>query len=358
MTRRMAEILAKHTGQPFEQVMADIDRDRFMTPDEALAYGLIDRLVEPRARRGVDALRGRPTRRLPHRAEPRLAVARRDEAPSTSTSRRVRRRRAAARSQTWRSERARARRAARPRRGAPAGGRRSSGSSTATTSSSSGELRDAPASPSHPGVVVVQVQPRPRLGVQRGCADVDDAVVRQPRVHPLGPLSSSPARTRSSIRRAAAPRPSGPPRLEDDLALLRLQRPGLDLLGVVALDEVALERPQLGLLLLAARRLDVRAPRVEAARVRRVRRAREVALEQDRRPRPLDLRIRDRDRREQRDRVRVQRVVVEVVGGRELHDLAEVHDRDPVGDVPDDGEVVRDEEVREVEVAAGAPPSG
>ena len=48
-TRRMAEILAKHTGQPFEQVMADIDRDRFMTPDEALAYGLIDKLVERRA---------------------------------------------------------------------------------------------------------------------------------------------------------------------------------------------------------------------------------------------------------------------------------------------------------------------
>ena len=47
----------------------------------------------------------------------------------------------------------------------------------------------------------------------------------------------------------------------------------------------------------------------------------------------------------------MERVVVEVVGGRELHDLAEVHDRDPVGDVPDDGEVVRDEEVGEVEVA-------
>ena len=46
MTRRMAEILARHTGQPFEQVMADIDRDRFMTPDEALDYGLIDKLVE------------------------------------------------------------------------------------------------------------------------------------------------------------------------------------------------------------------------------------------------------------------------------------------------------------------------
>jgi ATP-dependent Clp protease protease subunit len=49
MTRRMAEILAKHTSQPFEQVMTDIDRDRFMTPDEAVAYGLIDKLVERRA---------------------------------------------------------------------------------------------------------------------------------------------------------------------------------------------------------------------------------------------------------------------------------------------------------------------
>ena len=49
MTRRMAEILAKHTGQPFDQVMLDIDRDRFMTPEEALGYGLIDKLVEPRA---------------------------------------------------------------------------------------------------------------------------------------------------------------------------------------------------------------------------------------------------------------------------------------------------------------------
>jgi len=49
MTRRMAEILAKHTGQPFDQVMLDIDRDRFMTPAEALAYGLVDKIVEPRA---------------------------------------------------------------------------------------------------------------------------------------------------------------------------------------------------------------------------------------------------------------------------------------------------------------------
>ena len=40
------EILAKHTGQPVEQVMADIDRDRFMTPAEALEYGLVDGIVD------------------------------------------------------------------------------------------------------------------------------------------------------------------------------------------------------------------------------------------------------------------------------------------------------------------------
>ncbi len=48
MTRRMAEILAKHTGQPVEKVMTDIDRDRFMTPEEAQEYGLVDEIVRPR----------------------------------------------------------------------------------------------------------------------------------------------------------------------------------------------------------------------------------------------------------------------------------------------------------------------
>ena len=46
MTRRMAEILAKHTGQPVEKVMTDIDRDRFMTPEEAREYGLVDEIVD------------------------------------------------------------------------------------------------------------------------------------------------------------------------------------------------------------------------------------------------------------------------------------------------------------------------
>jgi ATP-dependent Clp protease protease subunit len=48
-TRRMAEIIARHSGKPDDQVMRDIDRDRFMTPEEALEYGLIDGIMESRA---------------------------------------------------------------------------------------------------------------------------------------------------------------------------------------------------------------------------------------------------------------------------------------------------------------------
>jgi ATP-dependent Clp protease, protease subunit len=47
MTRRMAEIIARHTGQPIERVTADIDRDRFMSPEEAVSYGLVDSVMPP-----------------------------------------------------------------------------------------------------------------------------------------------------------------------------------------------------------------------------------------------------------------------------------------------------------------------
>ena len=47
--QRMAEVIALHSGRPVEQVMQDIDRDRFMTPEDAVDYGLIDEIVVPRA---------------------------------------------------------------------------------------------------------------------------------------------------------------------------------------------------------------------------------------------------------------------------------------------------------------------
>ena len=42
---RINKILAKHTGQPVEKIAEDIDRDRFMSPEEALEYGLIDKIL-------------------------------------------------------------------------------------------------------------------------------------------------------------------------------------------------------------------------------------------------------------------------------------------------------------------------
>jgi ATP-dependent Clp protease protease subunit len=48
LRKRMAEIIAQHTKQSFEQVEKDIDRDRFMTAEEARAYGIIDEVISSR----------------------------------------------------------------------------------------------------------------------------------------------------------------------------------------------------------------------------------------------------------------------------------------------------------------------
>jgi ATP-dependent Clp protease, protease subunit len=48
MKRRLEEILAQHTGQTLERIARDTERDNFMTPHEALDYGLIDEVVDRR----------------------------------------------------------------------------------------------------------------------------------------------------------------------------------------------------------------------------------------------------------------------------------------------------------------------
>ncbi|WP_190199551.1 ATP-dependent Clp protease proteolytic subunit [Streptomyces djakartensis] len=45
---RMEEMLARHTGRTREQVSADIDRDKILTAQEAVEYGLVDRIVPTR----------------------------------------------------------------------------------------------------------------------------------------------------------------------------------------------------------------------------------------------------------------------------------------------------------------------
>ncbi len=43
---KLNRILLKHTGHPLEKIEKDTDRDRFMSAEEALAYGLIDHIIE------------------------------------------------------------------------------------------------------------------------------------------------------------------------------------------------------------------------------------------------------------------------------------------------------------------------
>jgi ATP-dependent Clp protease protease subunit len=44
--RTMQRLIAEHTGQTYEQIEEDSDRDRWFTAEEALAYGFVDRVVE------------------------------------------------------------------------------------------------------------------------------------------------------------------------------------------------------------------------------------------------------------------------------------------------------------------------
>ena len=46
--RRLNEIYVKHTGQPYERVERTLDRDHFMTAEEAKSFGIVDRVYERR----------------------------------------------------------------------------------------------------------------------------------------------------------------------------------------------------------------------------------------------------------------------------------------------------------------------
>jgi ATP-dependent Clp protease protease subunit len=46
LQRRLREIMAEHSGQSLDRIEADFNRDAFLTPQEAIAYGLIDAVLE------------------------------------------------------------------------------------------------------------------------------------------------------------------------------------------------------------------------------------------------------------------------------------------------------------------------
>ena len=45
LTQKMIQMLSKNTGQPIKKVEKDVDRDYFMTADEAVAYGIVDKVI-------------------------------------------------------------------------------------------------------------------------------------------------------------------------------------------------------------------------------------------------------------------------------------------------------------------------
>jgi ATP-dependent Clp protease protease subunit len=57
LRHKMNELFGKHTGRPVEQIERDIDRDRFMSAEEAQSYGIIDHVISQR--QGIAAVTGR-----------------------------------------------------------------------------------------------------------------------------------------------------------------------------------------------------------------------------------------------------------------------------------------------------------
>jgi ATP-dependent Clp protease protease subunit len=60
LRHRLEEILAHHSGQPTERIAADTDRDYILGAEEAVAYGLVDEVLEPRRAAKAAARLGSP----------------------------------------------------------------------------------------------------------------------------------------------------------------------------------------------------------------------------------------------------------------------------------------------------------
>ena len=52
--KELTEIYEKTTGQPIDKLKADMERDKFMTPTEAVEYGLADKVISSRAADDAD----------------------------------------------------------------------------------------------------------------------------------------------------------------------------------------------------------------------------------------------------------------------------------------------------------------
>jgi ATP-dependent Clp protease, protease subunit len=55
--RKVRELMAKHTGQPYERISRDFDRDYYMMPEEAQDYGIVDEILMPGKLKALQAAR-------------------------------------------------------------------------------------------------------------------------------------------------------------------------------------------------------------------------------------------------------------------------------------------------------------
>jgi ATP-dependent Clp protease protease subunit len=53
LKRKLNEMMAMHTGQPIERIEQDTDRDNFMSAEDAVKYGMIDRVLKSRTESSV-----------------------------------------------------------------------------------------------------------------------------------------------------------------------------------------------------------------------------------------------------------------------------------------------------------------
>jgi ATP-dependent Clp protease protease subunit len=53
--RRLNEIYVKHTGRDYDTIERTLDRDHFMTADEAKAFGIVDQVIDKRPEEMADA---------------------------------------------------------------------------------------------------------------------------------------------------------------------------------------------------------------------------------------------------------------------------------------------------------------
>jgi ATP-dependent Clp protease protease subunit len=45
LKKTLTKIIADRSGQPYEKVELDMERDKWLSPEEALAYGIIDKIL-------------------------------------------------------------------------------------------------------------------------------------------------------------------------------------------------------------------------------------------------------------------------------------------------------------------------